>query len=82
MTESIKIDKIQVRASLDRLYDVFKEIGGVANQVSKWRCPYKNQHDRCTANFDCRNQLHIHKPGDQAICTGSDKLDYRNAWEV
>ncbi len=65
-----------------RLFDIYKEIAVVADQVSTWRCLYKDQHDRCTAKFGCRNQLHSRVPGELPVCTGDDRLDYRSAWEI
>ena len=47
-----------------------------------WRCPYKNVQDRCTAKFGCRNQ-DFDVPQDELYkCLGSDKLDYRSAWDT
>ena len=68
------------RDSMARLLDIYQGISDTANHVSSWRCPYKNVHDRCTASFGCRNQKQD-LPGELPLCTGSDKLDYRKAWE-
>ena len=77
-----KLDKKQYHASIARLGEIFKDISATADQVSTWRCPYKNASDRCTAGFGCRNQLRIDVPGERPVCTGSDNLDYRSAWDV
>lgn len=77
-----RVDKEQYEASLARLYDIFSDMSSTADRVSMWRCPYKNVEDRCTANFGCRNQDRAVPAGELFICTGSDKLDYRKAWEV
>lgn len=78
-----KVDKESYKASMDRLYAIFEGISDTATETSKWRCPYKNARSRCTANFKCRNQKHIaQQPDELAMCTASDKLDYRSAWEV
>ena len=77
-----QIDKERYRASIARLHEIFSGISETVGQVSTWRCPYKNAQDRCTAGFGCRNQLHTHVAGEFPICTGSDNLDYRSAWEV
>ncbi len=77
-----EVDNERYRAAMDRLNDIFKDISATANRVSTWRCPYKNAEGCCTARFGCRNQS---GPGAQdglPPCTGSDDLDYRNAWEV
>ena len=76
-----KVDKERLKASMDRLFDIYRQIGEVATQVSTWRCPYKDRKDRCTAQFGCRHQSRK-APDELLLCTGSDKLDYRDAWEV
>jgi hypothetical protein len=76
-----KVDRARYQASLDRLYHIFKEMSDTVSEVSRWRCPYKNVQDHCTANFGCRNQLRVDTQSLPA-CVGSDKLDYRSAWEV
>ena len=76
------IQKERYSASLARLYDIFKGISETTNQVSSWRCPYKNAQDRCTAGFGCRNQLQTGLLDELSICTGSDALDYRDAWDI
>ena len=82
MSSTVNVDKERLRASLTRLWDMYKEMGEVANQVSTWRCPYKNMHDHCTAKFGCRNQFRTKVPGELPICVGSDNLDYHSAWGV
>ena len=57
-------------------------MSGTVAEVSTWRCPYKNVQDRCTAVFGCRNQDRKVPDGELFICTGSDLLNYRSAWEV
>jgi len=75
------VDKARYRDSMARLQHIFAGIANTADQVSARRCPYKNAQDRCTAAFGCRNQLRGTTPGEMFICTGSDDLDYRSAWE-
>ena len=82
MSESQPVDKKRYQASITRLGEIFQGINDTAGEVSTWRCPYKNVHDRCTANFGCRNQDKNVPDGELFICTGSDNLDYRSAWEV
>ncbi len=82
MPLNAKADKQRFQQSLRRLWEIYKDIGQTANEVSMWRCPYKNKDDRCTARFGCRNQLFSDGPDGLPSCTGSDKLDYRSAWEV
>jgi hypothetical protein len=77
-----QVDKDRYRASIIRLHGIFKDMSDTATVVSTWRCPYKNVRDRCTAKFGCRNQLRAEVPDELPICTGSDNLDYRGAWEV
>ena len=78
-TEPIDTDRL--RASLDRLWEIHREMAEVATEVSRWRCPYKDAQGRCTASFGCRNQLLTGVQASLPVCTGSDDLDYRNAWE-
>ena len=75
-------DKERFQASMARLWEIYRDIGEVAEEVSTWRCPYKNAQDRCTSKFGCRNQSFAGGRENLAICTGSDKLDYRSAWEA
>ena len=76
------VDKTRLEASMARLYDIHKAISENVTKVSLWRCPYKDAKDRCTANFGCRNQHFGTQPGERPVCTGSDDLDYRLAWET
>jgi hypothetical protein len=76
------VDKERYKASMARLNDIFKTMSDTADAVSKYRCPYKNAKSRCTAKFACRNQHFLADMQELAICTGSDKLDYRSAWET
>ena len=76
-----KLDKKQYEASISRLSEIFSDISNTVNQVSTWRCPYKNVDDLCTANFKCRNQLKDTTDSHLPVCTGSDNLDYRYAWD-
>ena len=76
------IDRERYRASLARLDAIFRDISDSVNRVSAWRCPYKNVRDLCTAKFGCRNQLRNGVEDELPVCTGSDDLDYRSAWEV
>ncbi len=75
------VDNQKYRASMARLQQIFAGIADTADKVSTRRCLYKNAQDRCTAAFLCRNQLIDSTGGELFICTGSDDLDYRSAWE-
>ena len=77
-----KIDKERYQASVAHLDAIFRDVSQTVTEVSTWRCPYKNVQDRCTANFACRNQSFVDGREEMALCTGSDNLDYRSAWEV
>ena len=77
-----QVDRQRYRASMARLHDIFKGMSEAVESVSAWRCPYKNVQDRCTAGFGCRNQDRSVPAGEMYICTGSDDLDYRSAWQV
>ena len=76
------IDIGHYRASMARLEEILRGISETASSVSTWRCPYKNAQDRCTAGFGCRNQSKIDIKDSLSLCTGSDDLDYRAAWEA
>ena len=76
------VDKERYKTSMAWLQEIFQGISDTANQVSTWRCPYKNAKDRCTAQFRCQNQSATDVQNGMALCTGSDDLDYRDAWEA
>ena len=79
------LDQEAYQRRLDRLTEMFGSMMETVEDLTTKRCPYKDRHGRCTAQFGCRNQR---KPpaGDTGptrfICGGDDKLDYRSAWEV
>lgn len=77
-----EVDKESYKASIERLHDIFKDMSKSVEKVSRWRCPYKNAEDRCTANFGCRNQDRDVTPGNLYICNDNNELDYRSAWEI
>ncbi len=79
--QSQKVDSKLYRRSVERLTEIFRGISETVNVVSTYRCPYKDAQDRCTAKFGCRNQDRRVPDGELLICTGSDDLDYRSAWE-
>ncbi len=79
---SSKINKNRYIESIKKLEAIYENIALNVTEVSKWRCPYKNADDNCTAKFGCRNQDRSITDGSLFPCKGSDKLDYRNAWEV
>lgn len=76
------VDRERYDASIRRLDAIFRGMSDTVTEVSRWRCPYKNVQDRCTAKFGCRNQRRDVAEGELYICAGDDKLDYRSAWEV
>ena len=80
MKSRYTIDKDKAVKSLDKLFEIFKDISANADEVFKNRCPYKNAKSRYTAKFECKNQHNIKKFGESPVCTGSDRLDYRPAW--
>jgi hypothetical protein len=82
MSSNVRVDKEKLQQSLNRLWEIYQDINDTVNDVSLWRCPYKNKDDRCTARFGCRNQSYVDGRDQLALCTGSDKLDYRTAWEL
>ena len=76
-----RVDPERLKDSLNRLFEIYRGISETADEVTRSRCPYKDARSRCTANFGCRNQYFTKDPSAPPVCTGSDKLDYRSAWE-
>ncbi len=77
-----KIDPADYENRLNRLGEIFSDIAQHAQKQSLVRCPYKNRHDQCTAQFGCRYQKKPPTGSELLICTSDDKLDYRGAWET
>ncbi len=77
-----RLDTEKARASLDRLYTIYKDIAATADEVMQTRCPYKNAQSLCTAKFGCRNQFFTKDPTAPPACAGSDQIDYRDAWDA
>ena len=80
-SENSELDSEKTRASLDRLYDMYRDIAVTADKVMETRCPYKDAKSRCTAKFGCRNQFFTSDPTSAPACAGSDQIDYRDAWD-
>ncbi|MBA31179.1 MAG: hypothetical protein CL748_01420 [Chloroflexi bacterium] len=80
-TRNQNLDVEKAKSSLNKIYQIFQDISFNADEINKSRCPYKNAKSRCTAKFDCKNQYFTNDE-ELAVCTGSDKLDYRSAWEI
>lgn len=77
-----KINKEEYQKRLDRITAIYADMMVHADEQAKYRCPYKNRFDECTAQFGCRNQRPPGKEGGLQMCGGDDKLDYRSAWEM
>ena len=77
-----QLDTTKARASLDRLYGIYKDIAATADEVMQTRCPYKDAKSLCTAKFGCRNQFFTRDPMKPPVCAGSDQIDYRDAWDT
>ena len=71
----------EVQKRFDRLTEIFADIVTHADAQASTRCPYRNRHDVCTAQFRCRNQAPGVDDSDDLICTHDDAFDYRSAWE-
>jgi hypothetical protein len=69
-------------ASIQKLDVIFRDMSDSINSVSKWRCPYKNVTNQCTAKFRCRNQDRTLSETTLYACKGSDSINYESAWEV
>jgi hypothetical protein len=75
-----KLDSEKARASLERLFDIYRDIALTADRVMESRCPYKDASSRCNAKFSCQNQFATFNPTSLPACSGSDEIDYRDAW--
>jgi len=80
--EKPSVDPEKARKSLDRLFDIYRDIAETADEVMLTRCPYKDASSRCTAKFGCRNQFFTNDPSALPACAGSDQIDYRDAWDT
>ena len=60
--------------------ELFSGIVGHAQNISLFRCPYRDRRDHCTAEFLCSNQ-EDGPDGARSVCGHDGALDYRSAWE-
>ena len=74
-----KIDKADYQRRVDAMSEIFAGIAEKATEMSRERCPYRDRHDLCTAEFRCRNQLTTTDAG--LPCGHQGGFDYRDAWE-
>ncbi|MBS39014.1 MAG: hypothetical protein CMO26_24220 [Thiotrichales bacterium] len=73
-------DEFQKR--LNRLNEIFKDLVVGVEDSWKTRCPYRDRHDLCTAQFSCRNQeWDSTNDGVIPTCGHEGSFDYRSAWE-
>lgn len=77
-----KIDKEAVQRRLERIAELFAGMVRHADEQSRQRCPYRDRHDHCTAQFSCRNQERAAGPDAPIVCTHDGRFDYRSAWET
>jgi hypothetical protein len=77
-----RIDPEEYQKRLDQMTELFAGIVAHAQELSAFRCPYKDRDNCCTAGFGCRNKRKAVAPGALPACAGDDKLDYRSAWET
>lgn len=80
--ENHEVDPGKARDSMDRLFDIYRDIAETADEVMQTRCPYKDASSRCTAKFGCRNQFFTSDPTALPACAGSDQIDYRDSWDT
>jgi hypothetical protein len=64
-----------LREALEDLGDVFSDLVLTAEEKSCLRCPYMDVRRRCTAHFECPNQVWTEK-GRRALCSGEHKIDF------
>ncbi len=75
-------DEQAFRERLDRIAEIFAGVVSHAEESSLTRCPYRDRHDLCTAQFRCRNQLEVPDDPEALSCGHDGKFDYRTAWET
>ncbi len=71
-----KVDPERYRESLARLQGVFAGISETVAKVSRWRCPYKDAENRCTAELRCRNQVYVGQEEAQEVRCAGDNLKF------
>ncbi len=76
-----KGDAAAYRERLDRITEIFAGMVGHAEVQARFRCPYRDRHDRCTAAIRCRAQLKVEGDDGAPICTHDGTFDYRVAWD-
>ena len=76
-----KIDPKEIEKRMARISEMFSEMVSHAETVSQTRCPYRDRHDLCTAEFLCRNQKLPASEGERHPCGHDGHFDYRSAWE-
>ncbi|MGD9537407.1 MAG: hypothetical protein AB7P52_17885 [Alphaproteobacteria bacterium] len=76
-----KIDPAEYQKRLDRMTELFSGMVQKASESALNRCPYRNRHDDCTAEFRCRNQRAARAGVTAPQCGHDGKFDYRSAWE-
>ena len=76
-----KITQEEYQKRLDRITGLFADMVSHADEQSRYRCPYRNRHDECTAKIRCRNQLPARAEGSPLLCGHDGSFDYRDAWD-
>ena len=75
------VDRKAYQESLSRLSEIFTGMVQRADEVSKFRCPYRDRKDVCTAKFKCRNQISSVVEEAPETCGHDGVFDFRSAWE-
>ncbi len=71
-----KTDSKRYRDSLAKLQGILAGISRTVTDVSKWRCPYKDAANLCTAQLRCRNQVRAEQGGVQILRCAGDDLNF------
>ena len=79
--QTSSIDPKAYQESLERLGKIFTGMVQHADEVSKFRCPYRDRMDFCTAKFKCRNQISGGVEEAPETCGHDGVFDFRSAWE-
>lgn len=76
-----KLDPKEIQKRMDRISEMFTDMVSHAETVSQTRCPYRDRHDHCTAEFRCRNQQRPDTDEAPIVCGHNGEFDYSSAWE-
>ncbi len=77
-----QIEASEYQERFDRITELFAGMIAHAEATSRYRCPYRDRHDQCTALFKCRNQQPLGDDPGTLTCGHDGTFDYRDAWQA